>query len=157
MAKRRKFTSEFKTELVLEVLSGASSQAELCRRHNLNEDQLSKWKQQFLEKAPSLFDSTDKQSSEVSEKRIAHLEQLVGRMAVALDIQKKLLTWLGVTLSEKRCFISALQQEHSVRDICEILGVNRSSFYYHPPRGSVRRGFTIGNRETCRTVSEIWV
>ena len=94
MAKRRKFTSEFKTELVLEVLSGASSQAELCRRHNLNEDQLSKWKQQFLEKAPSLFDSTDKQSSEVSEKRIAHLEQLVGRMAVALDIQKKLLTWL---------------------------------------------------------------
>lgn len=93
MAKRRKFTSEFKTELVLEVLSGASSQAELCRRHHLNEDQLSKWKQQFLEKAPSLFDSTDKQSSEVSEKRIAHLEQLVGRMAVALDIQKKLLTW----------------------------------------------------------------
>ena len=94
MAKRRKFTSEFKTELVLEVLSGASSQAEVCRRHNLNEDQLSKWKQQFLEKAPSLFDSTDKQSSEVSEKRIAPLEQLVGRMAVALDIPKKLLTWL---------------------------------------------------------------
>ena len=94
MAKRRKFTSAFKTELVLEVISGTTSQAELCRRHNLNEDQLSKWKQQFLENAPSLFDSTDKQSNAVSEKRIAHLEQLVGRMAVALDIQKKLLTWL---------------------------------------------------------------
>ena len=93
MAKRRKFTSEFKTELVLEVLSGSTSQAELCRCHNLNEDQLSKWKQQFLEKAPTLFDSTDKPSSD-SEKRIAHLEQLVGRMAVALDIPKKLLTWL---------------------------------------------------------------
>ena len=93
MAKRRQFTSEFKTELVLEVLSGATSQAELCRRHHLNEDQLSKWKQQFLEKAPSLFDSTDKQSSEM-QKRVAHLEQLVGRMAVALDIEKKLLTGL---------------------------------------------------------------
>ena len=93
MAKRRKFTSEFKTELVLEVLSGTTSQAELCQRHHLNEDQLSKWKQQFLEKAPSLFESVDKQSSD-AEKRIAHLEQLVGRMAVALDIQKKLLTWL---------------------------------------------------------------
>ena len=32
MAKRRQFTSEFKTELVLEVLSDATSQAELCRR-----------------------------------------------------------------------------------------------------------------------------
>ena len=93
MAKRRKFTSEFKTELVLEVLSGETPQAELCRRHNLNADQLSKWKQQFLEKAPSMFDTTDKQSSEL-QKRIDHLEQLVGRMAVALDIQKKLLTWL---------------------------------------------------------------
>ena len=41
MAKRRKFTPEFKAELVFEVLSGESSQAEVCRRHNLNENQLS--------------------------------------------------------------------------------------------------------------------
>ena len=37
-----------------------------------------------------------------------------------------------MTLSEKRNLISALQQEHSVREICETLGFNRSSFYYHP-------------------------
>ena len=42
--KRRNFTPEFKTEVVLEALSGESSQAELCRRHNLSEDQVSKWK-----------------------------------------------------------------------------------------------------------------
>ena len=94
MAKRRKFTPEFKAELVLEVLSGATSQAEVCRHHNLNENQLSQWKRQLLENASTLFDSTDKQSSEVSEKRIAHLEQLVGRLTVALDIQKKALDWL---------------------------------------------------------------
>ena len=40
MAKRRGFTPEFKAELVFEVLSGGSSQAEVCRRHNLNENQL---------------------------------------------------------------------------------------------------------------------
>ena len=33
--KRRNFTPEFKAEVVLEALSGESSQAELCRRHNL--------------------------------------------------------------------------------------------------------------------------
>ena len=93
MAKRRNFTPEFKAELVLEVLSGATCQAEVCRRHNINENQLSQWKRQLLENAPMLFESTDKQSSD-AEKRIAHLEQLVGRMAVALDIQKKLLTGL---------------------------------------------------------------
>ena len=94
MAKRRRFTPEFKAEVVLEVLSGATSQAEVCRHHNLNENQLSQWKRQLLENASTLFDSTDKQSSEVSEKRIAHLEQLVGRLTVALDIQKKALDWL---------------------------------------------------------------
>ena len=35
-------------------------------------------------------------NSHSDEKRIAHLEQLVGRMAVALDIQKKLLTELDL-------------------------------------------------------------
>ena len=92
--KRRNFTPEFKAEVVLEALSGESSQAELCRRHNLSEDQLSKWKQQLLENAASVFASTDQQSSEATE-RIAHLEQLVGRLTVALDIQKKASTWLS--------------------------------------------------------------
>lgn len=92
--KRRTFTPEFKTEVVLEALSGESSQAELCRRHNLSEDQVSKWKQQFLENAVSVFASTDQQASEAAE-RIAHLEHLVGRLTVALDIEKKALTWLS--------------------------------------------------------------
>ena len=48
--KRRTFTPEFKAEVVLEALRGESSQAELCRRHNLSEDPLSKWKQQAVEK-----------------------------------------------------------------------------------------------------------
>ena len=40
MAKRRTFTPEFKAEVVLEALRGETSQAELCRRHSLSEDQL---------------------------------------------------------------------------------------------------------------------
>ena len=92
--KRRTFTPEFKTEVVLEALRGESSQAELCRHHNLSEDQVSKWKQQVVENAVSVFAATDQQSSEATE-RIAHLEQLVGRLTVALDIQKKASTWLS--------------------------------------------------------------
>ena len=92
--KRRTFTPEFKGEVVLEALRGETSQAELCRRHNLSEYQLSKWKQQVVENVASLFASTDKHSSEAAE-RIAHLEQLVGRLTVALDIQKKASTWLN--------------------------------------------------------------
>ena len=91
--KRRNFTPEFKAEVVLEALSGESSQAELCRRHNLSEDQLSKWKQQVVENVGSLFSSADKHSKEATE-RIAQLEQLVGRLTLALEIQKKASTLL---------------------------------------------------------------
>ncbi|MCY4567720.1 MAG: transposase [Candidatus Poribacteria bacterium] len=94
--KRRTFTPEFKGKVVLEALRGETSQAELCRRHNLSEDQLSKWKQQVIENVDALFTSTDKHTHEAAE-RIAHLEQLVGRLTVALDIQKKAETWLNQT------------------------------------------------------------
>ena len=86
--KRRTFTPEFKAKVVLEALSNENSQAELCRRYNLSEEQVSKWKQQFVENAVSLFESSDKPSKETTE-RIAQLEQHVGRLTVALDIQKK--------------------------------------------------------------------
>ena len=78
----------FRSELVLEVLSGATCQAAVCRRHHLNENQRSQWKRQVLENASTLFGSTPKESSD-AEQRITHLEQLVGRLTVALDMQKK--------------------------------------------------------------------
>ena len=92
--KRRTFTPEFKAEVVLEVLRGESSQVEVCRRHNLSEDQVSEWKQQFLENAATLFESGNIGSQDAVE-RIAHLEQLVEKLTVALDIHKKAKAWLS--------------------------------------------------------------
>ena len=81
MAKRRNFTPEFKAEVVLEALCGQSSQAELCRKHNISDVQLSKWKRQLLENAATLFEPADKQTN-ASAERIAQLEQLVGKLTV---------------------------------------------------------------------------
>ena len=52
--KRKDFTPEFKAKVILEALSGESSEAELYRRHNITEEQLSQWKRQLLENAASL-------------------------------------------------------------------------------------------------------
>ena len=92
--KRRSLTLEFKAKVVLEALRGENSQAELCQQHNISEEQLSKWKRQFVENAASLFESGGKPSKEKTE-RIAQLERHVGRLAVALDIQKKILNWVS--------------------------------------------------------------
>ena len=94
MAKRRRFTAKFKAEVVLEALTGDSSQAELCRRHNLSETQVSTWKRQYLEYAETFFESETEKHSSASAERIAQLEQLVGRLTLAMEIQKKALTLL---------------------------------------------------------------
>ena len=102
MAKRkhRKFTPEFKAEVVIEALNVETSQAELCRRHNITEKQLSQWKQQFLENVVSLFESKDKQSNAATA-RIAELEQQADRLKKAVDIHKKALDWIASNRSEE--------------------------------------------------------
>ena len=184
MTKRRNFTPEFKAEVVLEALSGETSQAELCRRHNLSEQQLSKWKQQVVENVATLFvSSTDQQSSEAAE-RIAHLEQLVGRLTVALDIEKKARNVVELTSSEKREMVETVRNtsSYSVRQICQTLGFNRSLVYSHsksdpsqrelrekiealcleyPKYGYrrikallLRQGYTVGTRRVARLMKE---
>ena len=70
--------------------------------------QLSKWKQQLLENAASLFESVDKHS-DASTERIAQLEQLVGKLTLALEIQKKSIDFAELTPSEQRCLVETLR------------------------------------------------
>lgn len=98
--KRKRFNPEFKAKIVIAALSGESSEAELCRQHNITEAQLSQWKRQLLENAATLFESNRKQS-DASAERIAELEQLAGRLKQALDIQKKALDWIALNRSEE--------------------------------------------------------
>ena len=98
--KRKRFTPEFKAKVVIEALNIESSEAELCRRHNITEAQLSEWKRQFVENAVTLFEPNRKQS-DASTEHIAELEQLVGRLTQAVDIQKKALDWIASNRSEE--------------------------------------------------------
>jgi transposase len=87
MAKRRTFSPEFKAQIVLEVLSGAKSGAQICREHQIKDSVLSRWKQEFIERAPQLFARSDRQNQE--EERTAELERLVGRLTMELEMSKK--------------------------------------------------------------------
>lgn len=98
--KHKRFNPEFKAKVVIAALSGESSEAELCRRHNITEAQLSQWRHQFVENAASLFESNLKQS-DASAERIAQLEQIADRLTQAVDIEKKALDWIALNRSEE--------------------------------------------------------
>jgi transposase len=88
MIHRRKFTAEFKAQVVLELLSGAKSSAELCREHQIASSVLADWKTIFLTRAASVFDHAESPSSQDGS-RVAELERLLGRVTLENDILKK--------------------------------------------------------------------
>jgi transposase-like protein len=89
MAKRvrRRFEPQFKAEVVLAILSGAQTQAEVCRHHGLKPELVSLWKKTFLARLPLLFDGAPADTA--AQARVAELERLVGRLTLELEVAKK--------------------------------------------------------------------
>jgi transposase-like protein len=94
--KRRTFTLEFKAKVVLEVITGAKSAAEVCCQHSIKPQLLAGWKATLLQKAALLFQTEDHRSQEQAP--IAELERLVGRMTLEMEIQKKVSRLWGIPL-----------------------------------------------------------
>jgi transposase len=87
MPTRRTFSAAFKAQVVLEVLSGIKSQAELAREHQLKPDLITRWKRQFLENVASVFEKQN--PTDALAARIAELERVLGRKTMELEIAKK--------------------------------------------------------------------
>ena len=85
---RRKFTSKFKTKVVLEALKERVSLSELAQKYELSPTQISKWKREFLDNASDIFESpqTDKRSE--AEKEKDRLLKTIGELKVENDFLK---------------------------------------------------------------------
>jgi transposase-like protein len=84
---RRTYTPEFKAQVVLELLRGEQSHAELCRQHQLSPNLLTLWKHTVLERLPVVFQADEQRAHD--DRRLADLEQLPGRQVLELEILKK--------------------------------------------------------------------
>lgn len=87
MAKRRKFTPEFKARIVLEMFLDGKSLAQTSRKYKIKDSVLSRWKAEFLERSPSVFEQGT--SRDDRDERISELERMVGRLAMELEMAKK--------------------------------------------------------------------
>ncbi len=87
MAKRRNFKPEFKARLVIEDLTGVKTVAEICRENQLRAPVFSRWKTEYLKRAPEIFATQPSRGDE--QERIAELERMVGRLTMELEAAKK--------------------------------------------------------------------
>ncbi len=88
---QKKWTAEFKAEVVMAVLHGEVVAAEIARQHGVHETLVYKWKRQFLEAGKQSFeDQRTATAKEVQlEKEVERLKTLLGEKVVELDVAKK--------------------------------------------------------------------
>lgn len=86
--KRRKFTSKFKTKVVLEALSERYTLAQMAERHQLHPNQISQWKAHFLANAETVFDKGVKSPKEQADQQKDRLLKTIGQQKIEIDFLK---------------------------------------------------------------------
>ena len=133
--KMTKYTTEFKTKLVLEVLKNERTLNEIATEYNIIPKNLQNWKSIFLANAEIAMEPA-KAVKEYKDK-IIELETLnnnyakvVGKMTVELEWMEGKLA--SSDLFDKKKFIESELKSISVKRQCELIGLGRSSLYYEP-------------------------
>jgi transposase-like protein len=91
--RKRTFSAEFKTNIVLELLKGEKQVNELAAEHSIAPNQIRNWKNEFLNNAPLAFD--DKREAGIKEKlsdarkEKEEYAKKVGELTMQVDWLKK--------------------------------------------------------------------
>lgn len=83
----RTYTAEFKVRVVLELIAGKKSLGEASREYGIKDSVISRWRQEFMERAPQVFEQPGSKDAQVE--RIAELERTLGRLTMQLEMAKK--------------------------------------------------------------------
>jgi transposase len=95
MKARRKFTGEYKAKVVLEMLSGERSVADIARKEGIKDTLLHEWRAEFIRNAPQVFGAPQAQAEQEQSSRVAELEQVIGRLTIENEALKKASRWLN--------------------------------------------------------------
>mgnify|MGYP001610776872 CR=1 FL=1 len=89
--KRRQHSTEFKTRVVLDTLSGQHTLSELAAKYELHPIQIAQWKTQFIKEAPRIFSRGKEKETEEKDKLIEALYKKVGKAEMEVEwLQKKI-------------------------------------------------------------------
>jgi transposase-like protein len=82
MKKRRKFSGKFKSQVVLEALSKESTMSGLATKYEIHPMQISKWKAEFLKKAPEIFSEKGEKREKREKEKDEQIEELYKKVGL---------------------------------------------------------------------------
>jgi transposase-like protein len=95
--KRRTFSAETKFNIVLEAIKGQRQISEIAAEFDVHPNQITNWKQQFLENGSSVFQKKPDTRIQDLEEKESQLYKTIGEQKVEIDYlkdcQKKLESW----------------------------------------------------------------
>jgi putative transposase len=92
MDKRCKYSPEFKAKVVLELIGEQMTLHELAAKHGVSPVIISRWKKEFKERAPELFEKGPSAAEKELRKKAEYVEELekkLGQAMVERDYLKK--------------------------------------------------------------------
>lgn len=93
---RRKFESSFKAQVAIEALKERQTLSELAVKYDLHPNQISQWKQEFVEKSASVFENKSTFAGENESVDATELYAKIGELQMERDFLKKSLRKLGI-------------------------------------------------------------
>ena len=127
--KRKIHGGAFKAQVALAAHKGDRTVNELAGHYGVHPTLIHAWKKQLITGAAGIFEGPAKAASADAEARQAELFEQIGRLKMELEwIKKK----LPPSAEDRRSLVEVNHPELSVRRQCELLGLNRSTFYYEP-------------------------
>ena len=131
--KRRKFSSEFKVKLVLEVLKNEKPINQIAKENNILPKNLINWKKQFLENAeiamePAKAVKEYKEQIKELENKVDKYAKTVGKLTVERDWAVGKLKSLDLSIKREMLQVQADNKasELSLSRKHQILGISRS-------------------------------
>ena len=120
--KRNRYTPEFKSQIVLEVLKEEKTMSEIASSHGIHVNQIRQWRNAFLEQMPLIFAKENKKVDQIKadyENQIENLYAEVGRLTTQLSWLKKKIWNQGVGPNVFKWLIGMIKSCHSLpRLIC---------------------------------------
>lgn len=88
--KRKHYTPEQKSNIVLEVLREEQTLNEIASKYGVSPKLISRWRTEFMENMPAVFDKKATEIEKVKKDHVAEKEELVnqiGQLTVEIDIK----------------------------------------------------------------------
>jgi len=91
---KRKFTAQYKTQVVLELLREETELGTIAAEHEINPNQIRAWRKEFLDKAARVFEETKLEKEAARQMKQLETEKadmlkMIGQLTLERDFLKK--------------------------------------------------------------------